>query len=73
MEVRVALVSLTITEESMVFSNARCPNCGRWLMAVPGEVKFTTRLVRDLNNRKGDGRTVNCHNCGEVEIVEHHG
>ena len=65
-----ALVSLTITARAIVFSNARCPGCGRWLMAVPGECGFSVRLLNGKNDRSGDGRIVHCKYCGEVEIVE---
>ena len=66
----ITIVSLTVTSRSLVFSNARCPGCGGFIMAVPGECKFMVRLLESKDDRSGEGRIAHCRHCGEVEVVE---
>lgn len=67
----VALVSITVTG-AVVYSDARCPNCHRLVMAIPGTPTFEVRAVASNAHRSGRGRVVSCHRCRTLcEIVEH--
>ena len=65
----VALVSITVAG-AIVFSSVRCSGCGRWLMDVPGVVRFAVKVLKRKAERSGEGRVVQCKYCGEVEVVE---
>lgn len=67
----VALVSITVTR-AIVYSDARCPNCHRLVMAIPGTPLFEVRAVATNQDRSGRGRVVSCQRCRTLcEIVEH--
>ena len=69
---RVALVSLTVTARAIVFTDARCPNCRRLVMAVPGTPAIEVRAVAHNDQRSGRGRVVSCQRCRTLcEVVEH--
>ena len=68
----VALVSITVSARAVVYSDARCPNCHRLVMAIPGTPLFEVRAVASNEHRSGRGRVVSCHRCRTLcEIVEH--
>ncbi len=68
---QVALVSITVTTRAIVFTDARCSNCQRLLMAIPGTPIVTVRTVASNDERTGQGRVVKCHRCNSLcEIVE---
>ena len=67
----VALVSLTVSA-AVVYTEARCSNCGRHVMAVPGVVALEVRSVQSNRHRSGRGAAVSCQRCGTLlEIIEH--
>ena len=69
----VALVSLTVVAAA-VYTAARCSNCHRRVMSVPGVVTLEVRRVRDNAARSGRGRVVGCERCGTLcEIIEYGG
>ena len=68
----VALVSITVTRATIFYSDARCPNCHRLVMAIPGTPLFEVRAVASNEHRSGRGRVVSCHRCRtRCAIVEH--
>lgn len=70
----VALVSVTVTARAIVFTDARCPNCGRLVMAIPGTPLIEVRPVRNNDDRSGRGRVVKCNRGGcqsLLEVIEH--
>lgn len=74
---RVALCSLTVVHverRALVFTDARCPDCDKILMFVPGVVIVEVRPVRTIADRSGRGRVVRCPNdrCKHyAEVIEH--
>lgn len=68
----VALVSITVTTRAVVYSEARCPNCHRRVMSVPGTPHISVNAVANDDARSGRGRVVGCARCKTLcEIVEH--
>lgn len=68
----VALVSITVTSRAVVYTDVRCPNCRRLVMAIPGTPLFEVRKVASNDERSGRGRVVSCHRCSTLcEVVEH--
>lgn len=70
----VALVSLSVTARAIVFTDVRCPNCRKLVMAVPGVVIAEVRAVKDNDARSGRGRVVKCNRGGcqtLCEVIEH--
>ena len=68
----VALVSITVSARAIVYSDARCPNCHRLVMAIPGTPIFEVRAVQSNEHRSGRGRVVSCQRCRTLcEIIEH--
>lgn len=70
---RVALVSLTVMENDTVYSDARCPQCNRKLMSMPGEPPLEVRAPRLHGHRlTGRGPVTVCPRCSTLcEVVSH--
>lgn len=72
---RVALVSVTVVttaRATVAYTDARCANCNRRIMAIPGVVALEVFTVAQDVDRTGRGRVVGCKRCGALnEIVEH--
>lgn len=72
-----ALCSLTVVhveQRALVFTDARCPDCDRIIMFVPGVVTLEVRPCRTIDQRSGRGRVVRCPNdrCRHyAEVIEH--
>jgi hypothetical protein len=67
-----ALVSVTVTASTLVFTDARCV-CRRLLMKVPGLVRVLVREIPTNEAASGLGRVVHCPNrrCRRLcEVIE---
>lgn len=70
--VHVALVSITVSARAVVYSDARCPNCKRLVMALPGTPVFEVRARESNDDRQGRGAVVSCHRCKTLcEVIVH--
>lgn len=67
----VATASMTMTA-SVTFTDARCPNCKRLVMSVPGAGVLDVRAVPNNAARSGRGPVVGCARCKTlVEVIAH--
>lgn len=71
--VSLSVTTTTTTTRAFVYSDVRCPNCTRVVMAVPGlGSNVEARTVRDSASRSGRGPVVSCKRCKSlVEVVTH--
>ena len=74
-----ALATLTVTG-AFVYTDVRCPGrirmarsefpCRTWLLAIPGEVTVTVRILRNDTERNGQGLATHCPRCkSKVEMT----
>jgi uncharacterized protein with PIN domain len=76
----IATATLTLTSVAytvrlaVTFTDVRCPDCNRKLMAIPGSPRIERRTVKNDAERSGRGRVVSCRRCSSlVEVIEHVG
>lgn len=70
--VTVVSVSLTVTASAVVYTDARCPKCGKMLAAVPGSDRIGTYVRDSATDRSGRGVVVSCGRCKSlVEVIRH--
>ena len=74
-----ALATLTVTG-AFLYTDVRCPGrikvarcevpCRTWLLAIPGEVRVTVRLLKTDSERNGQGLATRCPRCNsKVELA----
>lgn len=69
--VRVAFVTLAAVARAVTYTVARCPDCDRKLMTIPGEVMVEVRKLRAAGRPTGMGRVLSCKRCAELcEVIE---
>ena len=62
----IAAVTCTVA----AYTDVRCPQCNRTVMAVPGRVQVIPRVVESADQRSGRGPVCACKRCGAlVEAV----
>ena len=68
-------VMATVTRTMMAtatYTQARCPNCNRMVMAMPGICTVETRSRPTRAQWSGRGPVVVCERCGDyVEVITH--
>ncbi len=70
-----ALATLTVTGAA-VFTDARCPQCRKIILLVPGVLVLEVRVLpghghRALEGASGRGRVALCKNGHYAEVIEH--
>ena len=64
------LVSLTVMAPVVVYTDARCPQCGRKIIALPGRAVPEVRAV--ARRASGRGAVVKCARCSTLcEVIQH--
>jgi hypothetical protein len=52
------------------YTDARCPNCGRVVLSVPGENRAVNVVTVDRGSRMGIGPVVACKRCSTLcEVI----
>jgi len=59
-------VAVTVTLSLAAYTDVRCPQCNRLVLAIPGTVVVTARIPRDNADRAGLGPVALCKRCSSL-------
>lgn len=59
-------VAVAVTCTVAAYTDVRCPQCNRTIMAIPGRVHVLPRIVESAEHRSGRGPVCACKRCGAL-------